>query len=228
MTFIRSLFLGALSVAVTAGSALADNAFVRNDDAATVLNANDLDAGSAAVSQYGELYISSGTGTLNIAKAEDAASANGNVGVLGLSQRSGDITNSTSTDGDYANMKSDEAGRLYVNAWGNDPAQFYYAVSASDITNTTSTAVKAAVASYRIYVSAISCSNTSAVSSRLDLLDGATVIWTGHLPTAANGGQLLQSFNVPLRGTVNTALNVQLATTSTATRCAVNGFIAQN
>lgn len=211
---------------VLARHARADNTFVRNDSAATTINSTNLDVGSGAVTGTGELFITSATGATSLAKAEDAAAANANVGILPLTQRSDDITNATSTDGDYANMKSDDSGRVYVNVWGNSPGQFYYAVSGSDITNTASTAVKAAVASYRIYVSHISCSNTSAVASRIDLLDGATVIWTGLLPTVASSGQLVQAFPVPLRGTVNTAMNVQLATTATATRCAIGGFIA--
>lgn len=110
-------------------------------------------------------------------------------------------------------------------AHGNTPSAFYNAVSGADITDTTSTQLKASVASTRIYVSDWGCTNTSAVASRISLLDGATVIWTAMLPA---GQGFHAYFNPPLRGSASTALNVQLATTATATRCAASGYTAGN
>lgn len=109
----------------------------------------------------------------------------------------------------------------FLFAYGTAPSSFYHAVSAADITGTTSTQLKAALAGSHIFITNWSCSNTSATASRVDLLDGATAIGVGYLP--ANGG-FTQTFPVPLRGTTNTAVNVQLATTATATRCSISGF----
>lgn len=96
------------------------------------------------------------------------------------------------------------------------------AVSAADITNTTSTAVKAATASERYVVTAITVVNmAAAVHTRVDILSGSTVIWTGG--AGANGGGYSQKFN-GITCPANEALNAQCGTTSAAVRVAIEGY----
>lgn len=117
-----------------------------------------------------------------------------------------------------------------VNSEGVQPygtlANLFYGVSASDIVTTNSTQVVAAGgAGVRYYITSISVSNMDAtVNTRVDILDGATVIWSG--PAACLGGGFVQTFPAPLRGTANTAINAQCSTTSAQVRVAVAGFKA--
>jgi hypothetical protein len=203
---------------------------VRNDALASINN-NASDAAAGSVDSTGEISITAITSSsASIFKEEDAAvPANAGPGVLPLTQRNGDAGNSTSTDGDYANMQGDEVGRMLSTNANSGRLLSFAVVSASDIINTTSTPIASAVPGYRYFVSAISCSNTSAASSRVDLLDGATVMWSGMLPTGSGGkGRVTAWFPVPLRGTTNTALNVQMATTAMAARCAASGIVSAN
>lgn len=66
----------------------------------------------------GDIDITSviaGTGATNLGKAEDAAAASGDTGVGLLSVRQDTLASSTSTDGDYAAVKSSSTGAVYVN-----------------------------------------------------------------------------------------------------------------
>jgi hypothetical protein len=67
-------------------------------------------------------------------KAEDSPSADGDVGIVILAQRRDSDTAATGTDGDYATLKMDEAGRLKV---ASQPAA--YAVTTGNVVNATST-----------------------------------------------------------------------------------------
>lgn len=78
----------------------------------------------------------------------------------------------------------------FLFAYGTAPSTFYTSVSAADITGTASTQLRAAAPGSRNYVATWSCSNTSAVASRIDLLDGATVIGVGFLPAGGDSPKL--------------------------------------
>jgi hypothetical protein len=93
------------------------------------------------------------------------------------------------------------------------------------LTTNTSTAVRAASASIRNYVTNLQLQNTSAVASVVNLLDGAVVIWSVSLP-ASMALPIDISFTTPKRGSVNSAMNVQLVTTGTNTYVNVGGFQA--
>lgn len=93
------------------------------------------------------------------------------------------------------------------------------------ISGTSRTAIKAAVASNRIYVTDVSCYNNSAVNSSMIFEDGTTLVWPGFL--AANSFYE-HTFSVPLRGTVNTAFNVTMGTTATSTICCITGYTSAN
>lgn len=101
---------------------------------------------------------------------------------------------------------------------------------ASAITDGSTYALKAAVASNRIYVTDIECTNASTTASLLVFADGGTTVLYGALSnTTVDGiGRYQRSFQTPIRGTVNTAFNVTLGTTATNTRCCIYGYISVN
>ena len=200
---------------------------VRNDSEQPInSSALDYDAAFCSVSDKGEVV------TLpilslpwSITWAEDDVALNGRAGILMLGQRSGDITNATSTDGDYANMKVEDGGRVYANRLGNTVSKLFDAANGADVTGTTAEALILPNLNKRYYISAISCTNTSANGSRLSLLSDSTEMWSGYLPIGSGSkGKLIQRFPIPLRAALNAGINFQLATASTATRCAINGF----
>lgn len=99
-----------------------------------------------------------------------------------------------------------------------------YAGVTGGITDTADVAAKAAAgASVRNYVSAIQYLNTAAVASEIVIKDGSTVIWRGYAPASMLTPATVV-FPVPLKSTANTAINVAMVTTATATRVSVQGF----
>lgn len=96
------------------------------------------------------------------------------------------------------------------------------AVSASDVTDTTITTLKAAVASTRHYLNLCTISNMHAsTATRVDILDASTVIF--QCPAAAAGGGCVVPFGgYPLSG--NSALRFQAGTTGAAIRVSCMGF----
>lgn len=129
--------------------------------------------------------------------------------------------------GDRADSISDLIGRTVVAPY-TIPENMYTACSASTITDTSSTSVKASAgAGVRNYITALSISNMDAsVATRVDILDGSTVIW--QCPAGVNGGGCTVNFPTPLRGTAATAVNAQAATTSAEVRVCVSGYTASN
>lgn len=87
-------------------------------------------------------------------KAEDAASANGDIGTYVLAVRQDTLASSTSTDGDYASFKVNAAGALYVTNTGtqlvSDAAlantAIANAVNTLSVANTAQAAVASALA----------------------------------------------------------------------------------
>lgn len=104
-----------------------------------------------------------------------------------------------------------------ANFWG-------YAGASGGILNTTDVAIKtAAGAGVRNYISSLQFKNTAAVASEIVVKDGSTVIWRGHVSASMTFHELV-TFNPPLRGTANTALNVAMLTTATATIVSAQGY----
>lgn len=108
--------------------------------------------------------------------------------------------------------------------------------TASDITDTTTTQIKAAGSTFntpfpgakgvQYYVKSFSVSNLHATTAvRCDLLDGAsTVLW--QCPAGAAGGGCVISFPTALVGTMSTALNCKCSGSGTV-RCSVAGVAVQ-
>lgn len=105
-------------------------------------------------------------------------------------------------------------------------SQIFVCASTADITNTASTQITgagcaAAGANIRHHVSLLGASNMSATATRVDFLDGSTII--GHCALGQNGNCEL-SFPLPYPGTAATAINCQNSVNSSATRCFAVGY----
>lgn len=99
-----------------------------------------------------------------------------------------------------------------------------YAGATGGILDTTDVAIKAAAgAGVRNFLRSIQFKNTSATASEIVVKDGSTVIWRGHV-SASMAVMDGWTFDPPLRGTANTALNVAMLTTATATIVCAQGF----
>lgn len=106
----------------------------------------------------------------------------------------------------------------------NNPDNYVSGNLASDVTDTTSTAVIVAQgASIRTCIRDVIVTNGSTtVNTRVDVLDGSTVKHSAF--AFANGGGWVARFDPPICGTANTAWNVQAGTTSSALRATISGF----
>lgn len=94
---------------------------------ATDLDIRDLDhtLDNVAIAQGGNTMVVNADGSINVNadisvvtgadKAEDSAHVSGDIGSYMLSVRQDVLASSTSTDGDYASLKTSAAGALYVN-----------------------------------------------------------------------------------------------------------------
>jgi hypothetical protein len=101
---------------------------------------------------------------------------------------------------------------------------FQFAGATGGITNTSDVAIAAAAgAGIRNYLQTIWFKNTAATASEIVIKDGSTVIWRGHVGASMTVGEFVR-FDPPLRGTANTALNVALLTTATATIVSAQGY----
>jgi hypothetical protein len=117
---------------------------------------------------------------------------------------------------------------LFTDASGNSAdgrdTAFRYAGATGGIIDTADVVIApAAGAGIRNYLTSLQFKNTSAVASEIVVKDGATVIWRGHV-SATMAFEELVTFGTPLRGTANTALNVAMITTATATIVSAQGF----
>lgn len=158
-------------------------------------------------------------------KLEDEAFGAGEALMLGGSVREDSLSVDTGGVVDVQPLKSDKFGRLLVNP--SVDAHLFVCNSAADIVDTSSTAVCAADADEIYNIQSITCTNTDAtVATRVDILDGATVVWQCHVSGIDKSGTTCsQTFPSPLKmAAINTAINAQAATTSAQVRCSIAGF----
>ena len=106
------------------------------------------------------------------------------------------------------------------------------------LSTTTSTLVNAAQSTtdyngntikLRNYLTDLSFVNNSSTATAISILDGSTVIWTGfadHNPSAQPAVPVVVNLTTPLKGSPNTALNVQLGTTGAGVYWSASGFVA--
>lgn len=101
---------------------------------ATDLDIRDLDHAqdNVSIAQGGNTMVVNADGSINVnadisvvnghEKAEDAASASGDIGSYVLSVRQDVLAGSTSTDGDFQSFKTDAVGALWTNQYKTAPA----------------------------------------------------------------------------------------------------------
>jgi hypothetical protein len=100
-----------------------------------------------------------------------------------------------------------------------------YAGPIAGLTTAADTAARAAAgAGIRNYVTALQVQNASATATEFQIKDGATVIWRCLLP--ANSSFLDITFPSPLKGTANTALNIQAVTAASVVVANLQGYAA--
>lgn len=161
------------------------------------------------------------------ARYEDSAVADTQAVMLSGSITQDPLSVDQGASGDVALIKTDRAGRTITTL---APAGETFSVCSDFETGVADNVIKAAVASNRIYITALSCVNTSAVSSTISFRDNTTLIWQGAVTssTLAGVGQFNMTFPVPLRGSVNTVFQYLMGTTATNTSCCASGYISVN
>jgi len=138
--------------------------------------------------------------------------------------------NASAADGDNGHLNVDLDGRLAVNSWGADPSESGSACGTATAT-TSDVAIKAAVVGVRIYVGSVTCSSSDADNStNINFKDGATLMAVGGVSQMAttSNGSFAASFNPPLRGTINTALNFNTAVSTSSVICCAQWFTSGN
>jgi len=156
-------------------------------------------------------------------KNEDSAATTLDAGVAAFTKLQSALTVDAAS-GDYGTLKGDDVGRLITTL--ATPGETWAGCSAA-ATGTSNTQIKAAVASNRIYVTSISCTNTSTVDSEINFKDGTGYFYTGYVNGTTKGDSNFQTtLPVPLRGSVNTALNFSMTTNATNTICCAAGYIS--
>jgi len=220
--------------ASASGDAGSASLFIYRNSATGRVDAND-DYINPAANRYGApyvdlniLYQGDATAANSPIRAEDAASATGDAGIVSYSITEDPLTVSQGSTGDFGAMKLDRAGRAIITM---APAGEMWQACGTATASTADVAIKAAVASNRIYVTSITCKNTSATTATsLDFKDATTVIAVGGISQMAAGapGSFATTFPVPLRGTSNTALNFATNISVTSVTCCANGYISVN
>lgn len=127
------------------------------------------------------------------------------------------------TSGDAADLVCTTVGAAVQKPYSIPELDWQAAIT---ITNTTSTAVRAAAgAGIRNYCTGIQYQNSSATATLFTILDGATIIANFSAP-ASMAVPATIVFLTPLRTTANTALNAQAATTAANLFINAQGYAA--
>lgn len=157
------------------------------------------------------------------AAAHDAA-VSGNPLLVGVEARASE--RAAVTEGDVVRLAADLAGKLIALPYANPENAWSYVPSAGGILNTTAavTIAAAAGAGVRRYITSLQiASENLGAATEVAIRDGAggAVLWRGQVRTS---GLALSSFQfpVPLRGSVNTLLEVLTLTASVTGAVYVN------
>lgn len=111
---------------------------------------------------------------------------------------------------------------------GAPDSGWQYAGVTGGLTTTADTVLAAAptAAGVRNYLTSLQVKNTSAVASEIVVKDGSTIIWRGHVGASMTFMETI-TFPTCLKGSANTAMNVALITTATATVVSAQGYTAR-
>lgn len=190
-----------------------------------------LPTGSNTIGNIGTIAtsVTPGTGPAHLGKAEDAAHASGDVGVMALAVRRDADTSLVGTDGDYAPLQVNATGAAKVAdaavlaavQEGTVPLSALVSGSVSN-TDGASTAVIAAQGSgVQTYLTDMTITNSSDTGVLVEIKDGSSTKWSAFVP--AKGG-ITHRFASPLVGTANTAWNVDAASATTTIYASFSGF----
>ena len=209
--------------AAASGDALVGVAGVVNTTIAA--KAADGDYTGIALDTAGQVFLANGVNGL-VGNTGGSITGSGVAGAKLLAQAADPLALGTGViDGDATTIRTDLLGRTITTL---APAGESWQACSAQATGVGDVPIKAAVASNRIYVTNLNCSNDSIVPSRISFKDGSTVIAVGGIGALSTSGSFQTTFPVPLRGTSNTALNFAMQTTSTATICCASGYISVN
>jgi hypothetical protein len=130
-----------------------------------------------------------------------------------------------SANGDTVGPLATMIGALVTKANALPEADWTFTVAAP-IANTTDVLVRTAgAAGIRNHVTALQLKNTNAVATEVQVKDGATVIWRGHLSANMTSADIVE-LPTPLRGSPATALNIACVTTGASVYASLQGFQA--
>lgn len=175
---------------------------------------------------YNGLYVYAPPSRDSPVQLEDAASANGDFLIKFGAVREDALTANTSTTSDWTQLKTDSSGRLITTM---APMGETFQSCGTATATTSDVAIKAAVASNRMYVTGITCASSDADNAtNINFKDGSTVIAVGGVNqmAATSSGTFVANFPVPLRGTANTALNFNTAISTSSVICCASGYVS--
>lgn len=113
-TSALALESGGNLAAIATSLAALDNAVSGNELQVDVLTLPALAAGTNNIGDVDVLSVIPGTGATNLGKAEDAAHASGDVGVMALAVRADTAAATSGTDGDYQPILTNPRGATWV------------------------------------------------------------------------------------------------------------------
>lgn len=159
--------------------------------------------------------------TVSNGQAAHSAAATGSPFRAGAKVKT--TADTTLVDNDTTDLFAAISGALLVKTHQVPELSWTYG-SVTPITTNTTTALKAASTTLRNYVTGISISNAAATATVVSIQDGSTVLWAINVP--ANQPPFSVPFEIPLRGTINTAMNFVTATTGASIIVAAQGYQA--
>lgn len=184
--------------------------------------------GSLTVDGTVTVNLAAGTNTNEVVgDAAHGAAVAGNPVLVGGEGRSTEPT--AVDDGDVVRKLHSLLGKQVGLPFALPGATWSYAAASGGITDTSGVTIKAAAgAGIRNYLTQIQIVNGHAtVSTEVVVRDGAggTVLWRSWM--RANGSNIMVvNFEIPLRGSANTLLEVACVTTGTATYISAQGYVA--
>ena len=157
--------------------------------------------------------------------AHDAA-ISGNPVRIGARALTADFT--AVAAGDTVDLAATTTGKLINYPFALPGSSWSYAAASGGITNTTGVTIKASGgAGVRNYVTCLTIVNAhTTVGTDVQIRDGASGTVLHRFYAMAAGGGVREMFNVPLRGTAATLLEVACGTTGAAVYVNAQGFTA--
>jgi len=219
----------------TEDSAFADTSSVMmaggvNNRNVTAFNITQGDVVPLGVNDFGAVLVEitqqAQSSSLSPVRLEDAALADGYGVIMSGIQAVSAIAQTVGSSGDITVASTDLGNRLVTT---NAPAGEMWQSCGTATASTADVAIKAAVASNRIYTTSITCASSDADNAtNINFKDGSTVIAVGGVNQMAttSAGTFTATFTTPLRGTSNTALNFNTAVSTSSVICCAAGYIS--